>query len=115
MAWLAVVQVESLLHRSNIAAPCGLDVMVMLISPRPVLLPSPMTAVVSFRGVTKGIKGRVLFCFFPYLMEFPCSVGCISIPSFVWIHLCRGCVRSTERTEHYKIQRQNGALVYSHI
>jgi len=64
MARLAVVQLESLLHRSNIAAPCGLDVMVMLISPWPVLLPSPMTAVVSFRGVTKGIKGRVLFCFF---------------------------------------------------
>lgn len=104
MAWLAVVLLESLLGGRNIAIPCGLDVMVMLISPRLVLLPSPMT-VVSFRGVTKGIKRRVcLFLFFfPYLMEFPYSVGCISIPSFVWIHFCKGCIRSRERIEHYKI------------
>lgn len=69
MAWLAVVLLESLLGGRNIAIPCGLDVMVMLISPRPVLLPSPMT-VVSFRGVTKGIKRRVcLFLLFFFLIS----------------------------------------------
>lgn len=63
MAWLAVVLLESLLGGRNVAIPCGLDVMVMLISPQLVLLPSPMTVVVSFRGVTKGIKRRVCFVF----------------------------------------------------
>lgn len=63
MAWLAVVLLESLLGGRNVAIPCGLDVMVMLISPQLVLLPSPMTVVVLFRGVTKGIKRRVCFVF----------------------------------------------------